>query len=57
VVQDFLDSGVLVELATALPRLTRRLYLVLHEDKQRTHGLDMLIDHLENSAEAELRGG
>ncbi|MDB6045614.1 MAG: LysR family transcriptional regulator [Gammaproteobacteria bacterium] len=46
VVEDLLNSGVLVAPPTELPQLTRRFYLVMHEKKQRTHGLDLLIAHL-----------
>jgi DNA-binding transcriptional LysR family regulator len=45
-VQDLLASGVLVAPATELPRLTRRLYLLVHRHKQHTRGLDLLIEHL-----------
>ena len=47
VVQDLLESGVLVAPATELPNLTRHFYLVMHEQKRRTRGLDLLIGHLE----------
>ncbi len=32
---------------TELPKLTRHFYLVMHEQKKRTRGLDLLIEHLE----------
>ncbi|MGH8322827.1 MAG: LysR substrate-binding domain-containing protein, partial [Steroidobacteraceae bacterium] len=47
VVEDLLKSGVLVAPLTALPHLTRRFYLVMHERKKRTRGLDLLIRYLE----------
>jgi DNA-binding transcriptional LysR family regulator len=46
VVDDLLKSGVLVAPRTELPPLTRRFYLVMHQRKKRTRGLDMLIEHL-----------
>ena len=46
VVDDLLRSGVLVAPRTELPPLTRRFYLVMHERKKRTRGLDMLIEYL-----------
>jgi DNA-binding transcriptional LysR family regulator len=50
VVQDLLTTGVLVAPATELPRLTRHFYLVMHERKKRTRGMDLLIDHLKTVA-------
>jgi DNA-binding transcriptional LysR family regulator len=47
VVQDFLKLGLLVAPATALPPLSRRFNLVVHEQKKRTRGLDLLIAHLQ----------
>jgi len=47
VVEDLLKTGELVAPPTELPKLTRRFYLVMHEQKKRTRGLDMLIQHLE----------
>jgi len=47
VVADFLRSGQLVAPRTRLPRLARRFHLVLHERKQRTRGLDLLLSYLE----------
>jgi DNA-binding transcriptional LysR family regulator len=46
VVEDLLKAGALVAPATELPRLVRRLYLVMHERKQRTRGLDLCVGHL-----------
>ena len=46
VVEDLLKSAVLVAPPTALPNLTRRFYLVMHERKKRTRGLDLLLGHL-----------
>ena len=47
VVEDFLRAGQLVAPRTQLPRLARRFYLVMHERKQRTRGLERLIDYLQ----------
>ena len=47
VVADLLQSGVLVAPPTELPPLTRHFYLVMHEHKMRTRGLDLLIRYLE----------
>ncbi len=47
VVVDFLRSGQLVAPRTQLPRLARPFHLVLHERKQRTRGLDLLLTYLE----------
>jgi DNA-binding transcriptional LysR family regulator len=47
VVRDLLESGVLVAPATELPHLTRHFYIVMHQQKKRTQGLDLLIQHLE----------
>jgi len=47
VVDDFLRSGALVAPRSALPRLTRHFSLVTHALKQRTRGLELLIDYLE----------
>jgi DNA-binding transcriptional LysR family regulator len=46
VVEDLLQSGVLVAPPTELPNLTRRFYVVMHEQKKRTRGLDLLVGHL-----------
>jgi DNA-binding transcriptional LysR family regulator len=46
VVADLLDSGVLVAPPTELPHLTRRFYLVMHERKKCTRGLELLIRYL-----------
>lgn len=46
VVADLLESGVLVAPPTELPPLTRRFYLVMHERKNSTRGLDLLIRYL-----------
>ncbi len=54
VVADLLASGVLVAPPTELPHLTRRFYLVMHERKKRTRGLELLIRYLEGlSAQPE----
>ena len=47
VVRDLLKTGVLVAPPTDLPHLTRHFYIVMHEQKKRTRGLDLLIGHLE----------
>lgn len=47
VVRDLLDTGVLVAPLTELPHLTRHFYIVMHEQKKRTQGLDLLIHYLE----------
>jgi DNA-binding transcriptional LysR family regulator len=47
VVNDLLKTGVLVAPPTELPKLTRHFYLVMHAQKKRTRGLDLLIGHLE----------
>ena len=58
VVEDLLKTGELVAPPTELPKLTRHFYLVMHEQKKRTRGLDMLIRHLEGlkSLPVKLRG-
>jgi DNA-binding transcriptional LysR family regulator len=48
VVRDLLETGVLVAPLTELPPLTRHFYIVMHEQKKRTRGLDLLIEHLES---------
>ncbi|HVW69893.1 MAG TPA: LysR family transcriptional regulator [Steroidobacteraceae bacterium] len=47
VVVDLLETGVLVTPPTELPPLTRHFYYVMHRQKRRTRGLDLLIGHLE----------
>jgi DNA-binding transcriptional LysR family regulator len=58
VVEDLLKTGELVAPPTELPKLTRRFYLVMHEQKKRTRGLDLLIGHLEGlkSLPVKLKG-
>jgi DNA-binding transcriptional LysR family regulator len=46
VVEDLLRTGVLVAPRTPLPRLTRHFNLVTHGLKQRTRGLELLIEYL-----------
>jgi DNA-binding transcriptional LysR family regulator len=46
VVQDLIETGALRVLRTELPRLSRRMLLVMHNQKQRTRGLDRLIGYL-----------
>jgi DNA-binding transcriptional LysR family regulator len=52
VVEDFLNSGLLVAPPSELPRLTRRFHLVTHALKWRTRGLDLLIGYLNQMAAA-----
>jgi DNA-binding transcriptional LysR family regulator len=47
VVEDLLKAGALVAPATELPQLTRHFYIVMHEQKKRTRGLDLLLRYLE----------
>jgi DNA-binding transcriptional LysR family regulator len=47
VVEDLLKTGALVEARTELPHLTRQFYIVMHEQKKRTRGLNLLIRYLE----------
>jgi DNA-binding transcriptional LysR family regulator len=47
VVQDLLDTNVLVAPRTELPRLSRRLLLVYHRRKQKTRGMERLLDYLQ----------
>jgi DNA-binding transcriptional LysR family regulator len=47
VVADMLQSGVLVELPTKLPRLMRNFYLVTHRLKKPTRGLELLLRFLD----------
>jgi len=46
VVEDLLRTGELVEPLTELPPLKRRFYIVMHEQKKRTGGLDLLLHYL-----------
>ena len=46
VVEDLLKAGSLVAPATELPRLSRRFYLVSHEQKRLTRGMDLLMKYL-----------
>lgn len=48
VVADLLKTGELVAPATELPHLTRHFYYVMHRQKRRTRGLDLLIAYLES---------
>lgn len=50
VVEDLLRTGALVEARTELPPLTRHFYIVMHEQKKRTRGLDLLLRYLEQHA-------
>lgn len=47
VVADLLKTGVLVTPPTELPQLRRHFYHVMHRQKRRTRGLDLLIGYLE----------
>ena len=49
VVDDLLKSGELVSLPTELPRLTRHFYVVMHERKKRTRGLELLLGYLQRA--------
>jgi DNA-binding transcriptional LysR family regulator len=46
VVEDLLETGALVAPLTELPPLKRHFYIVMHEQKKRTRGLDLLLRHL-----------
>lgn len=46
VVEDLLETGALVAPSTELPPLKRHFYIVMHEHKKRTRGLDLLLRHL-----------
>jgi len=41
-----LRTGALVEARTELPPLKRHFYIVMHEQKKRTRGLDLLLRYL-----------
>lgn len=56
VVADFLRTGQLLAPRTQLPRLARPFHLVLHERKQRTRGLDLLLAYLETWRPPESEG-
>jgi DNA-binding transcriptional LysR family regulator len=47
VVDDLLKTGALVVPRTELPPLKRLFYIVMHEDKKHTRGLDLLLHYLE----------
>jgi DNA-binding transcriptional LysR family regulator len=47
VVEDLLKTGALVVPLTELPPLRRHFYIVMHERKKHTRGLDLLLHHLE----------
>ncbi|MGH8506615.1 MAG: LysR substrate-binding domain-containing protein, partial [Stenotrophobium sp.] len=44
VVQNLIDSGQLLRLATTLPKMTRQCYLIVHRDKQPTQTLQRFIE-------------
>ena len=48
VVEDLLETGALVAPLTELPPLKRHFYIVMHQDKKRTRGLDLLLRYLEH---------
>jgi len=50
VVADLLRTGALVEARTELPPLSRHFYIVMHEQKKRTRGLELLLRYLEQRA-------
>jgi DNA-binding transcriptional LysR family regulator len=47
VVEDLLESGVLVAPPTELPPLKRHFYLVTHQQKRHTRGLDLLLRYMQ----------
>jgi DNA-binding transcriptional LysR family regulator len=49
VVEDLLQAGSLVALPTELPRLTRHFYIVIHQQKRLTRGLQLLMKYLSES--------
>ena len=54
VVEDLLKEGVLVTPATELPHLKRYFYIVMHEQKKPTRGLELLLSYLQSGV---WRGG
>jgi DNA-binding transcriptional LysR family regulator len=46
VVEDLIQSGALVAPATNLPPLTRQFYMLTHEQKRATRGMDLLMNYL-----------
>jgi DNA-binding transcriptional LysR family regulator len=46
VVEDLLQTGSLVAPATELPRLSRQFYMVTHEQKRPTRGMELLMKYL-----------
>jgi DNA-binding transcriptional LysR family regulator len=54
VVEDFLRTGALAAPATELPRLSRQFYILTHEQKRHTRGMDLLMKYL--TAPASTRG-
>jgi DNA-binding transcriptional LysR family regulator len=46
VVEDFLAAGSLVALPTELPKLNRRFYLLVHEQKRLTRGMEFFMKYL-----------
>jgi DNA-binding transcriptional LysR family regulator len=48
VVEDLLESGVLVAPPTELPPLKRYFYVVMHQQKRHTRGLDLLLRYLDD---------
>ena len=49
VVEELLATGSLVALATELPPLRRQFYVLTHEKKRHTRGMDLLLRHLRGS--------
>jgi DNA-binding transcriptional LysR family regulator len=49
VVEDLLQSGALIAPATALPRLTRRFHILVHERKRPTRGMESLVRYLKEA--------
>jgi DNA-binding transcriptional LysR family regulator len=50
VVEDFLRTGALVAPATELPPLRRQFYLVTHEKKHLTRGMDLIMKYLSETS-------
>jgi len=56
-VQDLITLGRLLPLKTALPRLTRRFYLIHHPQKYFSAALNEFVTHCRNERETASRGG
>ena len=53
VVEELLVTGSLVAVATQLPPLRRQLYLLTHEQKHHTRGMDLLMSYLKGVSPLE----